>query len=191
MEGRTLIDEMYATIRSGPYYRKQRLDLARNASVAVRKHAERLEPPVLSILLADTNGARYPTLLDALPVERGRLEVILCDVFDRESPLVTQHADTVIVLGQNEHLYNRNVAFNTALTANTGQMVVFCDGDHPLPAEALAAIADKARACATKHRGSWKFCLNKRFPIQWLESSASFWNTSFLSSRRNCSGLLR
>ena len=91
-------------------------------------------------------------MLDALPVERGRLEVILCDVFDRESPLVTQHADTVIVLGQNEHLYNRNVAFNTALTAATGQMVVFCDGDHPLPAEALAAIADKARACATERR---------------------------------------
>ena len=87
MEGRTLIDEMYAAIRSGPHYRKQRLDLARNASVAVRKHAERPEPPVLSILLADTNGARYPALLDALPVERGRLEVILCDVFDREAAI--------------------------------------------------------------------------------------------------------
>lgn len=152
MEGRTLIDEMYAAIRSGPYFRKQRLDLARNDGVAILKRALRAAPPLLSILLADTNGARYAPLLASLPVDPDRFEVILCDVFDRESPLALQHADSVMALGQNEHLYNRNVAFNTALAAATGRVAVFCDGDRPLTEEMLAAIAERAKTCAEENR---------------------------------------
>ena len=153
MEGRTLIDEMYAAIRVGPYFRKQRLELALNPGVAYRKRPDRRSAARLSVLLADANGCRYPALLDSLTrqsLDREDYEVILCDVFDCESPRAMRIADTVMVCGQDEHLYNRNAAFNLALTEARGDLVVFCDGDGPLPETTLAEIAARADACATQ-----------------------------------------
>lgn len=147
MESRTLIDEAYAAIRVGLYFRKQRLSLAQNPGVEFRKRTPRETPPALSILLADTNGARYQQLLSGLEAQslhRRDYEIILCDVFDRESPAALQHADTVMVLGQNEHLYNRNAAFNFALAEATGATVVFCDTEQPLPENALGEITARA-----------------------------------------------
>ena len=151
-EGCTLIDESYAAIRVGPYHRAQCLQLARNTGVEYRKRSDRQTQVPISILLADTNGSRYRTLLDSLArqsLDRESYEIILCDVFDCESSLALQHADTVIVFGQSEHLYNRNAAFNRALIEAKGSLVVYCDADVPFPDDALAAIAAKAEFCRT------------------------------------------
>ena len=148
-EGSTLIDESYAAIRVGPYHRAQCLQLARNTGFEYRKQSDRKAPSV-SILLADTNGSRYRTLLASLArqsLDRENFEIILCDVFDCESPLAIQHADTVIVYGQSEHLYNRNAAFNRALIEAKGSFVVFCDADSAFSEDALTAVA--AEACGT------------------------------------------
>lgn len=151
METRTLIDEAYAGIRVGPYFRKQRLDLARNPGLAPHKRSAR-EAPRLSVLIADTNGCRHGVLLESLArqtMDRNAFEILYCDVFDRVAPQAMQHADSVMVIGQDEHLYNRNAAFDFALAEARGDIVVFCDGEAPLPETALAAIASEAEVLTT------------------------------------------
>jgi hypothetical protein len=151
MERRTIIDEGYVGIRLGPYFRQQRLSLGRNhRGYELRKADERPGGRRLSILLSDTNGSRYPALLDSLSrqtLPRGDFEVICADIFDRESPAAMAQADTVIVFGQNEHLYNRNVGFNTGLILARGDTVAYMDRDVALPDTALAdwlALAEAA-----------------------------------------------
>lgn len=152
MEDRTLIDEAYAAIRVGPYFRKQRLSLARNSGLEVLKRSER-PAARLSILLADTNGCRYEALLDSLAgqsLDRDAYEVILCDVFDCVSPKAMARADTVLVCGQNEHLHNRNAAFNFALLEAKAPTVIFFDGATPLQDCALESVSAEADANCDK-----------------------------------------
>ena len=154
MEDRTLIDETYAAIRTGPYFRSQRLSLARNTGVEFRKKTDRTTPVRLSVLLADTNGCRYSQLLDSLrrqSLDRDAFEVIVCDVFDHVAPQSMEFADTVMVCGQSEHLYNRNAAFNIALAEAIGDLVVYCAGGDPFSETALADIAAMAADCTTSH----------------------------------------
>jgi tetratricopeptide (TPR) repeat protein len=113
MERRTVIDEGYTGIRRGPLFRHQRLSLATNEGYEIRKSSRRTETPRLSVLLADTNGSRYPRLIRRLArqsLDRGQYEIICGDAFEREGPAMMDCADVVFVFGQNEHLYNRNVA---------------------------------------------------------------------------------
>ncbi len=149
MESRTLIDEAYAGIRVGPYFRAQRLSLGRNTGLEFRKTSTRETPAQLSVLLADTNGCRYPNLIASLArqsLDRDTFEIIACDVFDHVAPHMMQHADTIMVCGQDEHLYNRNAAFNFAFNESSSALFVFCDGDHPLPENALAEILAQTEA---------------------------------------------
>ena len=102
MEGRTLIDEAYAAIRVGPYFRTQRLSLARNSGIEFLKKSERTRPIRLSILLADTNGSRYPKLIESLTrqtLDRDTYEIIVCDVFDHVAPLSANITETPAPLG--------------------------------------------------------------------------------------------
>ena len=154
MEDRTLIDETYAAIRTGPYFRSQRLSLARNTGLEFRKKSDRTAPVRLSILLADTNGCRYSQLLASLKqqtLDRDAFEVIVCDVFDHVAPQLMEFADTVMVCGQSEHLYNRNAAFNFGLAEAKGDLVVFCADGDAFSETALADIATMAADCATRH----------------------------------------
>lgn len=150
-EDRTLIDETYAAIRIGPYHRAQRLALARNDGYEYRKKTEPASPAILSILLADTNGSRYRALLESLSrqsLDCASYEIIICDVFDVPSPNALHHADTVIVCGQDENLYNRNAAFNRALVEARGKLVLYCDSDLPLADAALAALVAESDSLA-------------------------------------------
>lgn len=152
MEGSTLIDEAYAAIRVGPYFRAQRLSLARNTGHEFRKRSDKQLPIQISILLADTNGHRYRNLLASLArqsFDRDIYEIIVCDVFDHVPQHTLQHADTVMICGQSEYLYNRNSAFNAALLEAKGSFIVFCDGDHPFSERALAEIVTHAKNAAT------------------------------------------
>ncbi|MEX2618151.1 MAG: glycosyltransferase [Alphaproteobacteria bacterium] len=140
MERRTLIDEAYLAIRYGRYFRAQRLALARNTGYEIRKSPDTPGHPQLSILLADTNGSRYAGLMAGLArqtLDRTAFEIICCDVFDRSTPHMIAGADTVLVFGQSEYLYNRNVGFNTALAQARGRHVIFFNGDADLPETAL------------------------------------------------------
>lgn len=130
LETHTFLDSDYAAIRDGPYFRTQRLDLARNAGHAVLKSHDR--PVRLSVLLADLNGSRYPRLIGALQrqsLSRADFEIVVVDTFDRIAPAMMEHADTVMALGQSEYLYNRNAAFNLALLHARGAVVAFFDSD--------------------------------------------------------------
>lgn len=138
LETRTLLDSDYEAIRNGPYFRAQRLLKARDNGFDSIKKSDR--PVALSILLADTNGSRYPRLISSLQnqsLPRENYEIVLVDVFDRISPAAATHADTVIALGQNEYLYNRNVAFNLALAKAQGAIVIIFDEDIDLAPDAL------------------------------------------------------
>lgn len=149
----TLIDDSYLAIRIGPYHRAQRLKLARNKGYEYCKKPEHKAPVALSILLADTNGCRYRALLGSLSeqtIDRSAYEIIVCDVFDFEASHVLRHADTLIVCGQDENLYNRNAAFNRALVEAEGSLVLFCNADVPLPETALAAVVAEVGAFAAE-----------------------------------------
>jgi hypothetical protein len=143
LERRTLIDESYLAIRNGPYFRAQRLSLARNTGLDIRKHEPSATTPRLSILLADTNGSRYAALIGSLnrqSLARAAYEIICCDVFERDTPHMMAHADTLMVIGQNEFLYNRNTAFNAALIRARAANVVYFDRDTVLPESTLTDI---------------------------------------------------
>lgn len=154
MEDRTLIDEAYAGIRVGPYFKAQRLQLARNTGLEFPKKSAQQTPAKLSVLLADANGCRYPNLINSLTrqtLDRNAYEIIACDVFDQVAPDMMLHADTVIMCGQSEHLYNRNAAFNFALNEASGSLFVFFDSDTALHEDALAKIIAQAEACQQPH----------------------------------------
>jgi hypothetical protein len=156
-ESVSLIDEPYLAIRTGPYFQAQRLSLALNEGYEIRKHEPRAGPLRLSILLADTNGARYADLVESLSrqsFDRASFEIICCDVFDRNTPHMMHHADTHIVIGQNENLYNRNSAFNIALARAQGDIVAFFDADVALSETALAEILSAAEKF---DHGNWVF----------------------------------
>ncbi|NKB57019.1 MAG: glycosyltransferase [Alphaproteobacteria bacterium] len=141
LETRTLLDTDYKAIRDGYYFRTQRLGLARNEGYDVIKESER--PISLSVLLADVNGSRYPQLMTALKrqsLPRSNFEIIAVDVFDRISPAIQDEADTIIALGQSEYLYNRNVAFNMALSRARGQVVALFDNDAEPDEDMLARL---------------------------------------------------
>lgn len=139
MEERTLIDEYHTEIRVGRYGRSQR----QNAGLDYLKKSDRADPPRLSVLLADTNGTRYETLLNSLgkqTLDRQAYEIVLCDVFDRVSPRALDFADIVIRCGQDEHLYNRNAAFNAAFLASSGSFILMFGEDCNLPDGALETV---------------------------------------------------
>ncbi len=141
MERRTLIDEAHLAIRYGRYFRAQRLSLSRNIGYETRKSPDEPGKPQLSILLADTNGSRYRKLMTSLTrqtLDRPAFEVICCDAFDRSTPQMMADADTVLVFGQSEYLYNRNVCFNAALVRACGRHVIFFNEDRDLPETALS-----------------------------------------------------
>jgi len=148
MERRTVIDEGYIGLRYGPYFRMQRLSLATNTGYEMRKSpAKQTGTPRLSILLSDTNGSRYDSLirhLERQTLDRQDYEIICSDAFDRESPQMMAKADYVFVYGQNEFLYNRNIGFNTALTMARGKYVVYFDADAELPDNALTEWLQQA-----------------------------------------------
>jgi len=154
MESRTLIDESYVAIRVGEYHRSQRLSLARNTGVEYRKKSNSEAPVRLSVLLADTHGSRYRNLAASLArqsLDRGEYEIIACDVFDRQTRHIMELADTVMVFGQSEHLYNRNAAFNCGLAEARGALVVFCDSDGAFAENALSELLESASEHADKN----------------------------------------
>ncbi|MCG8547873.1 MAG: hypothetical protein MJE12_27065 [Alphaproteobacteria bacterium] len=155
LESRTVLDEDYRSLRYSPYFRAQRLDLSPDENMAIVKGRERGNngPVRLSVLLADLNGSRYDALLDALQrqtLPRNQYEVICADVFDCPSDRAMELADMVIVCGQNEYLYNRNVAFNFALVQASGDIVVFFDRATELVPDALAQIVELLSVADTK-----------------------------------------
>ncbi len=141
LETRTLLASDNQAIRNGPYFRSQRLGLARNDGYELLKSSRR--PARLSVLLADMNGSHYHRLSSSLTrqtLPRDDFEVIVVDVFDRLSPTLTEFADTAIACGQSEYLYNRNAAFNTALANASGAFVAIFDRDTDLPGDTLESL---------------------------------------------------
>ena len=144
LENNTVLNEDYRAIRRSPYFRAQRLDLSRNTGFAtVTDRRKRGSRKALSILLADANGSRYRDFVDILSrqtLPREAYEIICADVFDRPSPRMTDMADSVFVCGQDEYLYNRNVAFNLALIEAQSDIVAFFDQRTVLAPNALEDI---------------------------------------------------
>ena len=141
LETHTLLDSDHEAIRNGPYFRSQRLALARNGGHDVLRRAK--TPVALSVLLADANGSRYRNLARALEgqsLSRSAFEIVAVDVFDRVSPGLLRTADTVVALGQNEYLYNRNAAFNVGLAQANGRTVILFDRDGALEADFLRRL---------------------------------------------------
>ena len=151
-EGNALVNEDYQSLRYSPYFRAQRLGLCRNKNFEVRKNRSSSEGRDIriSILIADLNGCRYPTLIDSLAAQtlsRDEFEIICVDAFDCPSSVMLSAADLVIVCGQDEYIYNRNMAFNLGLAVARGDIIIYFDQDSQFDPTLLAntmAIFDKS-----------------------------------------------
>jgi hypothetical protein len=155
LENKTLLDEGYAGIRSGPYFHRQRLSLIQNdVGFEVRKRPAQKPGVPLSIILADSNGGRYPKLAASLKSQtlpRDQFELIYTDTFDCCAPNLVDDADTVIACGQNEFLYNRNVAFNLGVSESNGVFLALFAEDISLPVTALADLLERMRENVAGH----------------------------------------
>lgn len=144
LETRTFSSADHSAIRNSSYFRSQRLGLARNSGYETVK--SRKKPVRLSVLLADLNGSRYPELVAMLrnqTLARDQFEIVVADAFDCPSPDLLEIADTVIVCGQDEYLYNRNAAFNLTLANASGKFVAIFDRDVALSVDALMDILNQ------------------------------------------------
>jgi hypothetical protein len=166
LENQTLSDADYAAIRYGTYFQAQRLDLARNDGIKILKESS-VPTPIISILFVDLNGARSRQLLSALEhqdIDRDAFEIVSAEIFERASPHVIQIADTILLCGQTDYLYNKNVAFNAALIKARGEFIFIVDDDVALPPEALGEIIQLFRANNRPSLAAWNTGANPDAP---------------------------
>lgn len=148
LKNQTFSDADYAAIRYSAYFQAQRLDLARNNGVKVLKEPS-VPTPTISILFADLNGGcsrKLNAALERQDIPRDAFEIISAEVFERASPHVMSVADTILLCGQTDFLYNKNVAFNATLMNARGEIVLIIDDDIALPPGALSDIIQFFRA---------------------------------------------
>jgi len=107
-------------------------------------------------------------------------------VFERDTSHMMAHADTLMVIGQNEYLYNRNNAFNAALIRARAANVVYFDRDTDLPEDALASILPALDAAAS-HPWSWSMPVEAkvramRFTPQHFAATTRSWPAGWMKA---------
>ena len=111
-------------------------------SITIHKRNERIERPLVSVILLDWSCRERFHSLDWLKnqsIPREQYELIWVELFERVVPKALLESDVLLTCGQ-KGTYHKHKGYNAGLLQSRGQIVTVCDSDAVFPPDFIESI---------------------------------------------------